>query len=200
MNSKYKGLAIAGIIVGAFLLIGIIFFMYYKGLYNKEVTLNQGVKKSWADVESNYTRRADLIPNLVEVVKGYASHEKETLTEVMNARAKATQIKIDAGNLTPEKIAAFQQAQSGLGSALNKLMAVAENYPNLKANESFMGLQKQLEGTENRINTARIRYNESVESYNKFALRFMVNIFLHPEEKAYFQADEGDAEPVEVSF
>jgi LemA protein len=134
--------------------------------YNGAIALREDVKNAWGDVENSYQRRADLIPNLVSTVKGYAAHEKETLEGVIKARAEATATKIDAGDLTPEKIAAFQKAQSGLAGALSKLMVVVERYPDLKANQNFLELQSQLEGTENRINVARDRYNKAVNPYN----------------------------------
>ncbi|MBN1952169.1 MAG: LemA family protein [Bacteroidales bacterium] len=200
MNTKYKGLMIAGIILGVIILFVFIIFKYYQNMYDKEVRLDQGVKKTWADVQASYQRRVDLIPNLVETVKGYAEHEQETLTEVMNARARATQITIDAGNLTPEKMAAFQQAQSGLSSALNKLMAVAENYPNLKADRVFIDMMASLEGTENRINKARRDYNAAVGTYNEFALKLMVKLILHPDEKPFYEAEAGADVAPDVSF
>jgi LemA protein len=198
---KNKGLIRTLIIIGVVLLILLIPFLYYKGLYDKEVKLNQDAKKAWADVESTYQRRADLIPNLVNTVKGYAEFEQETLIEVVQARASTAQsIKIDPNDLTPENIAKFQDAQAGLSSALSKLMVVIERYPDLKANQNFLSLQSQLEGTENRINVARIRFNEAVSTYNSFALKLLVKMFLHPEEKGYFEADEGAETVPEVQF
>jgi len=133
--------------------------------YNSMVKQRNKTEKTWADVETQYQRRADLIPNLVNTVKGYATHEKETLEGVVNARAKATSTTIDPSNMTPETIAAFQKSQAGLSSALSKLMVVVEKYPDLKANESFLKLQDQLEGTENRISVARNRFNQSATDY-----------------------------------
>lgn len=135
--------------------IALFFYSSIKGNYNKMVAMDEGVKSQWAQVENVYQRRADLIPNLVNTVKGYAEHEKETLTEVVEARAKATSTTIDPTNLNAENIQAFQQAQSGLSSALSKLMVVVERYPDLKANQNFLELQAQLEGTENRITVER---------------------------------------------
>ncbi len=132
------------------------------------VTQSETVDKHWADVENVYQRRADLIPNLVATVKGYASHERETLEGVINARAKATQTTINAGELTPESMAAFQQAQDGLSSALSRLMVVVERYPDLKANQNFLELQAQLEGTENRITIERQKFNEAARQYNTY--------------------------------
>lgn len=182
------------IVIGIILLIG---FAFYRNVYNTEVKLNQQVKKQWANVESSYQRRADLIPNLVNTVKGYADFEKETLIQVIEARAKATSININAENLSPETFQQFQQAQDGLSSALSRLMVVVERYPELKANQNFLELQAQLEGTENRINVERNRFNENVEQYNSFTLRFLVHMLFKFKEKPYFQAKEGsDIAPV----
>ena len=183
----------------------LIFFGYswVKGSYNSMVTLSESVDKQWADVENVYQRRADLIPNLVATVKGYASHEKETLEGVVNARAKATSTTIDAGSLTPEKIAAFQQAQDGLSSALSKLMVVVERYPDLKANQNFLELQAQLEGTENRIAVERRKFNESARNYNTtiklFPRNMLANMFGF-DEKPYFKAQEGAETAPTVEF
>ena len=185
------------IIIGGLIIIG---FLYYKGLYNKEVALNQKVKGQWANVESSYQRRIDLIPNLVNTVKGYADYEKETLTQVIEARAKATSVNIDAGNLNAENFAQFQQAQEGLTSALSRLLMVVERYPELKANQNFLELQAQLEGTENRINVERNRYNEAVKDYNAFILKLMVKILFSKEELPYFKAQEGASVAPKVEF
>jgi LemA protein len=145
--------------------------------YNSLQGLDEDVKKNWAEVESQYQRRMDLIPNLVETVKGYAKQEKETLTAVVEARAKATQTTVDAGSLSnPQAIQKFQAAQDQLGSALSRLMVVVEKYPDLKSNQNFLELQSQLEGTENRIAVARGRYIESVASYNKGVRSFPTNL------------------------
>lgn len=189
-----------GSVIGVIVLIALVFFLYYKGIYNKELKLNQQVKQQWANVESSYQRRADLIPNLVNTVKGYADFEKETLTKVIEARAKATSVNINAENLTPETFQQFQQAQDGLSSALSRLMVVVERYPELKANQNFLELQAQLEGTENRINVERNRFNEAVGNYNSFALRFMVQILFNFEEKPYFKAREGTDVVPSVEF
>ncbi len=146
--------------------IALFFYSSIKGTYNKMVSMDEAVVSQWAQVENVYQRRADLIPNLVATVKGYAAHEQETLTGVIEARAKATSTTIDPTNLTAENMQAFQQAQSGLSSALSKLMVVVERYPDLKANQNFSELQAQLEGTENRISVSRMKYNESVRNYN----------------------------------
>ena len=193
-------LVVIGSIIGVIVFFALIFFLYYKGIYNKELKLNQQVKQQWANVESSYQRRADLIPNLVNTVKGYADFEKETLTRVIEARAKATSVNINSDNLTPEKFQQFQQAQDGLSSALSRLMVVVERYPELKANQNFLELQAQLEGTENRINVERSRYNETVGNYNSFALRFVVQMLFNYEEKPYFHAQEGAEVAPSVEF
>ncbi len=171
--------------------------------YNSMVEQREIVKQKWADVESQYQRRADLIPNLVNTVKGYAAHEKETLTEVIEARSKATSVNVNADNLSPQAIQQFQAAQSGLTQALSKLMVVVERYPELKANENFMALQAQLEGTENRIAVARKKYNEAVQQYNTQTKKFPTNItamLFGFEEMPYYKAEEGSDKAPEVSF
>lgn len=187
------------IIIGVLALLVIWVFSSYNGLVSKE----QDVNKAWGNVESDYQRRADLIPNLVNTVKGSANFEQETLTKVMEARASATQVKIDASSLTPDNIAAFQQAQSGLSSALGRLLAVSENYPDLKASESFRDLQAQLEGTENRINVSRQRFNDAVNVYETSRRSFPAAIFsgmMGFKEKGYFKADAGAEKAPEVKF
>jgi LemA protein len=171
----------------------------YNGIAGKD----QVVKKSWGDVESDYQRRSDLIPNLVNTVKGYANFEKETLTKVIEARASATQMKVDASNLTPEALESFQKAQGGLSQALGRLMVVAENYPDLKANQNFLDLQAQLEGTENRINVSRKRFNETVQDYNTAIVGFPGNLVAMLggfKEKGFFKAAEGADKAPEVKF
>ena len=173
------------------------------GKYNGIVAKDQTVKKTWGDVESDYQRRSDLIPNLVATVKGYADFEKETLKEVVEARAKATSVNIDPTNLTPEKLAQFQQAQDGVGSALGRLMVVMEKYPDLKANQNFLDLQAQLEGTENRISVSRKRFNEAVGEYNTAIKGFpgvLVAAIGGYTEKGYFKAAEGADKAPEVKF
>ena len=171
--------------------------------YNGMVKVEEQATTEWAKVQSAYQRRADLIPNLVNVVKGYASHEKETLEGVVNARAKATSITVDADDLTPEKLEQFQQAQGELSQALGKLLAVQENYPDLKANENFMDLQKQLEGTENRINEARNSFNTAVQEYNlkirKFPNTLLAGIFGF-DKMSKFEADAAAQKAPEVQF
>jgi len=187
------------IAIGAVVVLVIMGFSSYNGL----VTKDEDVGNAWGNVESDYQRRADLIPNLVATVKGYADFEKETLTKVIEARASATQVKIDPKNLTPENIAAFQQAQGGLSSALGRLLVVAENYPDLKANQNFLDLQAQLEGTENRINVSRQRFNDTVNDYNKARRKFPTVLFsgiMGFPEKGYFQAEAGSEKAPEVKF
>lgn len=161
-----KGLIITLAVVGFLIMFGFGLVKWANGIYDKAIDKQETTIEKWGNVESTYQRRADLIPNLVSVVKGYADHEKETLTAVIEARAKATSINVDPSKLTPESIQQFQQAQGGVTSALGKLMVVVERYPDLKANQNFLELQAQLEGTENRINVAREKYNESVKGYN----------------------------------
>ena len=173
------------------------------GGYNGMVKMDEQVQNSWANVETQYQRRADLIPNLVSTVKGYAKHEQQTLEEVVKARSEATQLKVDAENLTPEKLAAFQKAQSGVSSALGRLLAVAENYPDLKANQNFLELQSQLEGTENRITVARKDFNDTAKSYNQAIRQFPNNILAGLfgfEKKSYFEAEAGSEKAPKVEF
>lgn len=173
--------------------------------YNSLQTKEEAVFKAWADIEASLQRRGDLIPNLVETVKGYASHEKETLEAVVNARSKATSVTMDAESLSdPAKMSQFQAAQGGLNSALSRLMVVVERYPDLKANQNFLDLQNQLEGTENRINVARQRYNAVVGDFNgsirKIPEKFTNDFLLHLEKKEYFKADEAAKEVPKVKF
>ena len=154
----------------------VVIAMWAASAYNTMVSEQENATTAFANVQSAYQRRADLIPNLVEVVKGYAEHEKGTFEAVVNARAKATQVTIDPSNLTPEKLQEFQKAQGELGAALGRLLAVQENYPELKANENFKDLQVQLEGTENRINEARNKFNAVVQQYNVVIRSFPKNI------------------------
>lgn len=176
---------------------------YCMSSYNTLVGQDEAVGTAWSNVENQYQRRVDLIPNLVNTVKGYASHEKETFEAVVSARAKATQTTVDIDNLTPEKIAAYQKAQGELGSALGRLLAITENYPELKANENFKELQAQLEGTENRISTERHKFNEVAKTYNTSIRRFPKNIIASMfgfERRPYFEAQEGAEKAPEVKF
>ena len=171
--------------------------------YNSLVEKQQNVDQAWAQVENQYQRRADLIPNLVNTVKGYSSHESETFEKVTLARAKATSITIDADNLTEENLARFQEAQNELSQALKSLLAVTEAYPDLKANENFMNLQTQLEGTENRIATERMRYTEAVRDYNTAIKKFPTTIYagwFGFDAKPQFKAEEGAQRAPQVSF
>lgn len=191
------------ITIGAILLIVILLFAGGCSSYNGMVDADQAVSKQWGQVESQYQRRSDLIPNLVSTVKGYAAHESGTLEKVTEARAKAGSITLTADELTPENMARFQQAQNELSGALKSLLAVSEAYPDLKANENFLDLQKQLEGTENRIATERMRFNEAVEKYNLKVLRFPGNIWAGIfgfDRKNMFKADEGAQNAPKVSF
>ena len=176
---------------------------YSVSSYNSMVTQEEKVGTAWSNVENQYQRRSDLIPNLVNTVKGYAAHEKETFDAVVSARAKATQMSIDIDDLTPEKLAAYQRAQGEIGSALGRLLAVTENYPDLKANENFKELQAQLEGTENRISVERRKFNETAREYNTAIRRFPKNIFAGIfgfEKRPYVEAEEGAAQAPEVKF
>lgn len=171
--------------------------------YNKMVDLEEQVGSQWSQVENVYQRRADLIPNLVNTVKAYAEHEQETLTGVIEARSKATSVNIDPNNLTPEAIEQFNQAQEGLSSALSRLMVVVERYPELKANQNFLDLQAQLEGTENRIAVERRKFNEVTQSYNSYIRKFPQLIYagmLGFDKKNYFEAREGADQPPVVEF
>jgi len=173
--------------------------------YNQMQSMEESVFKAWSDVDASLQRRADLIPNLVATVKGYAAHERETLEAVVNARSKATSVTVGAKDLgDPAKLAQLQQAQGALRSALSRLLVVVERYPDLKANQNFMDLQNQLEGTENRINVARQRYNAAVAAFNsairKFPNSLTNSIFLHLERKEYFKADEGAKVAPTVNF
>lgn len=188
------------------IIIAVIAFGIYNwvvGFNNTAVEKQETAKTQWANVESAYQRRADLIPNLVNTVKGYASHEKETLEGVIQARANATKTTIDPTNVTPEQMAAFQKAQSGLSGALSKLMVVVEKYPDLKANQNFLELQSQLEGTENRINVERNRYNAMAKDYNVFTRKFPGKLLagmLGFDPLVLFQAAEGSEKAPTVAF
>jgi LemA protein len=173
------------------------------GSRNSMATSDQEVKASWANVQSAYQRRSDLIPNLVKTVQGVANFEKSTLTAVIQARASATQVKLDAKDLSPENMQKYQAAQSSLGGALSRLMVVAENYPQLRATENFSELQAQLEGTENRIKEERDRFNESVKNYNSLIVTFpnsLIASFSGFAEKGFFQAEAGSEKAPEVNF
>jgi LemA protein len=186
------------IVVGGILLIAVFWFVSIK---NGAVKTNQEVNKEWGNVETSYQRRNDLIGNLVETVKGAADFEKSTLEAVTSARASASQVKIDPTNITPEQLAQFNQAQSGVSSSLSRLLVTVENYPDLKANQNFLKLQDELASTENQILTARTRFNEAVQKYNNYILVFPNSMFLgNYKEKPYFDAVAGAEKPVDVKF
>jgi LemA protein len=189
------------LIVVAFILV-IILFKGCNG-YNNLVTMREQVNREWANVENQYQRRADLIPNLVSTVKGYATHEQETFTKVTEARSKATSVTIDAANMTDEDLKRFQAAQGEVTSALSRLLAVAEAYPDLKANQNFLELQSQLEGTENRIAVERRKFNETATTYNTALRRFPTVLYaglMGFKERPYFQAEAGSQIAPKVQF
>ena len=189
-------------IIVLIVLVGLLAFSAFRG-YNGMVTRSEKVDEQWSNVENSYQRRADLIPNLVNTVKGYADFEQTTLTQVIEARAKATQVQINPGDLNEQNLKQFQEAQSGLSGALSRLMVVMEQYPNLKANQNFLDLQAQLEGTENRINTERRKFNEMARDYNTFVRMFPRNIWaglFNFDKKPYFEAAEGTEKAPEVKF
>jgi len=191
------------IILAIFLVIIPILIFWGVSTYNGLVTIDENVNTKWANVETQYQRRSDLIPNLVNTVKGYATHEQQTLEGVVAARARATQITVDPNNLTPEAIAQYQQAQGEVGAALGRLIAVAESYPDLKANQNFLELQAQLEGTENRITVARREFNEAAQEYNTAIRRFPRSIIASMkgfDKRPYFEAQQGADVAPKVEF
>lgn len=193
---KNKGLIITIVVIVLVALWGIL-------SYNGLVGMDENVSNQWANVETQYQRRSDLIPNLVNTVKGYAKHESQTLEAVMVARSQATQVKIDPSNCTPQQLAAYQKAQGDVTTALGKLLAITENYPDLKANQNFLELQSQLEGTENRINVARKDFNDSAKEYNTSLRRFPRNIIASMfgfEKRNYFEAEAGAEKAPKVEF
>ena len=185
--------------IGVVAVVAIFFYATYNGFVNRE----EGLKSAWSNVETQYQRRADLIPNLVNTVKGYAAHETQTLNEVTEARARATSINLSADDLTPERLQQFQQAQAQVRSALGRLIAVSESYPDLKANQNFLELQAQLEGTENRIAVARKDFNAAAQQYNVSVRRFPANLVARMfgfGQKPYFESPEGAAAAPQVTF
>ena len=185
--------------IGVVAVVAIFFYATYNGFVNRE----EGLKSAWSNVETQYQRRADLIPNLVNTVKGYAAHETQTLNEVTEARARATSINLSADDLTPERLAQFQRAQAEVRSALGRLIAVSESYPDLKANQNFLELQAQLEGTENRIAVARKDFNAAAQQYNVSVRRFPANLVARMfgfGQKPYFGSAEGAAAAPQVTF
>ena len=202
-HMKNKGCLIA---VAVLVLVVVLSGLWLAGRYNKMVELRSGengYEKVWADVQAQYQRRSDLIPNLVATVKGYADFEQKTLTDVVEARAKATQITVDPSQLTPAALEQFQSAQGELSQALGRLMVVAERYPDLKANQNFLELQSQLEGTENRISVARQRFNQAASAYNAYILKFPSNLIAGMfgfDRATLFQADESAQAAPKVEF
>lgn len=191
------------IVFGAFVVLIGILIMWFVGVYNTLQEMDEDVAGKWAQVENVYQRRSDLIPNLVNTVKGYADFEQETLTGVIEARSKATSINIDPSNLSPAAISQFQSAQDGLGSALSRLLVTIERYPDLKANQNFLELQSQLEGTENRIAVERKRFNDAVQTLNAKIRKIpasMIAPMAGVERKGYFEAEEGAEKVPEVKF
>lgn len=191
------------LIIGLVIVGLIIIYRLFAGTYNNLVARQQTVESQWAQVENVYQRRADLIPNLVNTVKGYADFEQETLTRVIEARAKATSINVDASDLTPEKVAEFQAAQSELSTALGRLLVSVERYPDLKANQNFLDLQTQLEGTENRIAVERMKFNDTVREYNTYVKTFPRNMLAGMygfEERGYFDASPEAEQVPQVQF
>ena len=185
--------------IGVVAVVAIFFYATYNGFVNRE----EGLKSAWSNVETQYQRRADLIPNLVSTVKGYAAHETQTLNEVTEARARATSINLSADDLTPERLAQFQRAQAEVRSALGRLIAVSESYPDLKANQNFLELQAQLEGTENRIAVARKDFNAAAQQYNVSVRRFPANLVARMfgfGPKPYFESAEGTEAAPQVTF
>ena len=185
--------------IGVVAVVAIFFYATYNGFVNRE----EGLKSAWSNVETQYQRRADLIPNLVNTVKGYAAHETQILNEVTEARARATSINLSADDLTPERLAQFQRAQAEVRSALGRLIAVSESYPDLKANQNFLELQAQLEGTENRIAVARKDFNAAAQQYNVSVRRFPANLVARMfgfGQKPYFESAEGAAAAPQVTF
>ena len=188
--------------IGIIVVIGAV-AMWLISSYNGLVKMDEGVSTAWSNVENQYQRRADLIPNLVNTVKGYAEHEKETLEAVVAARSKATQITVDPENMTPEKLQEYQKAQGEIGAALGRLLAITEAYPDLKANENFKELQAQLEGTENRISVERRNFNEVARQFNTLIRRFPTNLIanmMNAEKRPYFEANEGAEVAPKVQF
>ena len=198
-----KSIKKSWIVIAVIVLLIIIMYSSIKSTYNKMVTMDESVTSQWAQVENVYQRRADLIPNLVATVKGYADFEQKTLTDVIEARSKATSVTIDPTNLNEASMAQFQAAQDGLSSALSRLMVVVERYPDLKANLGFLDLQTQLERTENRITVERMNFNTKAQEYNAYIRSFPKNIYASLfgfEKKAYFKAQEGAEKAPEVKF
>ena len=191
------------IVIGVIIVIVIGIFMWFKGSYNQMVTRSENVSSQWSNVENQYQRRLDLIPNLVNTVKGYAEHEQNTLTQVVEARAKATQMRVNFDQLDEQTIQKFNNMQGELSSALSRLMAISEQYPDLKANENFKELQAQLEGTENRISVERKRFNDTARAYNTAIRTFPRNLLAGMfgfDKRPYFESEEGADKAPKVEF
>lgn len=194
-----KGLIALLVVVGILL----IAYFSFKGMYNNMISMREATSGQWANVETAYQRRADLIPNLVNTVKGYADFEQETLTQVIEARSRATSINVDANDISPEQLQKFEAAQQQLSGALSRLLVTVERYPELKANQNFLELQSQLEGTENRISVERRRFNEVVRTYNTYIQKFPQTIMANLagfDKKGYFESAEGSEVAPEVNF
>lgn len=194
-----KGYIALIIILGFFLML----FLWVKNIYNNMATMDEGVTAQWHQVETQYQRRMDLIPNLVNTVKGYANFEKSTLTAVIDARANASKVTIDPSHITPVQMQQFEAAQGQLSSSLSRLLVTVERYPDLKADQNFLSLQAQLEGTENRIATERRRFNETAQAFNTYIRLFPQNIFagmFNFQSRAYFSSDQGAEKAPEVKF
>jgi len=198
-----KNIKKSWIVIAVVIVLALIIYSSVKGTYNNMVTYSENINGMWSQVTTDYQRRMDLIPNLVNTVKGYADFEQETLTAVVEARAKATSVNVSADNLNPAMFEQFQAAQQGLSSSLSRLLVTVEKYPDLKANLGFLDLQAQLEGTENRIANSRRKFNESTQLFNTFIKKFPKNIYASIfgfEAKPYFQAAEGAEKAPEVKF
>ncbi|WP_242130551.1 LemA family protein [Aestuariivivens marinum] len=197
------GLGCGALIVIGIIVIGIVSAIFAYNFNNKAIELNENVKESWGNVQTAYQRRNDLIGNLVKTVQGAADFERKTLTEVIEARAKATSISIDPNNITPEQLAQYNQVQGGLSGALKSLLVTVERYPDLKTNQNFLKLQDELTSTENTIQTARTRYNEAIKPYNVHVNTFPNTILagiLNFDEKPYFDSEAGADKPVDIEF
>ncbi len=198
-----KGMIVFLIIAGIIIIVGFNLFNWYVGVFNNGVRLDQNVKAAWAQVENQYQRRFDMIPNLVEIVKGYAKHEKSTLESVIEMRSKVSQMTVNKDVLDdPEAFKRFQKAQGEISSFLSRLMVITEAYPELKANQNFLALQSQLEGTENRISVERKRFNESVQEFNFYISSFFPRMVLGSKykERAYFEAEENAITAPKIQF
>ncbi|WP_236976003.1 LemA family protein [Membranihabitans maritimus] len=191
------------ILIGILVVLGLIIYQTFSGSYNKMVTMNETVESAWSTVETQYQRRTDLYNSVVSTIQGSKEFEQETLTQVIEARSKATGINIDANNLTPEKVQQFQNAQNELSGAFSRLMVSVERYPELQTTQAFRDFQTQIEGTENRINKARNDFNQEVQAYNTYIKRFPSNLMAGMfgfDEKGYFKADAGSENAPEINF